>query len=187
MILLFIIYPMIIFLVLFIIGIVFLILHLVDISEKNNKINQKQLIVNKDTNTINKEYSKYTTNYYLLTFNELQFYRKLKNYITENNLYYEIFPQVDLERMIKVIDNNVADRNKIKSRSIDFTIVSKQDCKIVCCIELDDYSHQRKDRIQRDIFINGLFKKVNIKLFRITIKNNYSNDFNNIFHLKKDA
>ena len=65
-----------------------------------------------------------------------------------------------------------------------FTIVSQKDCKIVCCIELYDYSHKHEDRIKRDIFINGLFKKVNIKLYRIQVKNDYINEIKNIFDFK---
>ena len=41
-------------------------------------------------------------------------------------------------------------------------------------IELDDYTHNKSNRIKRDIFINELFKKYNYKLIRIKVQNNYN-------------
>lgn len=56
-----------------------------------------------------------------MTQTELNFYRKLKT-ITDK-LELTIFPEVDLERIINVKDNDNLYRNRIKSRCIDFTIV----------------------------------------------------------------
>ena len=115
----------------------------------------------------NISYSEYYKKDYVMTQTELTFYRKLKE--VTDKLELTIFPEVDLERIINVKNNNSASRNRIKSRSIDFTIVNNKNCKIVCCIELDDYSHNRNDRKKRDEFINELFESVELKLFRIKV------------------
>lgn len=120
----------------------------------------------------NIDLSMYEKNDYVMTQTELKFYRELKK-ITDK-LELTIFPQVDLERFIKVKDNNNKDRNRIKSRSIDFTIVNNKNCKIICCIELDDYTHKWENVKKADEFKNDLFNKVNLKLIRIKVNNNYN-------------
>ena len=117
----------------------------------------------------NVEFNNFIKKDYIMTKTELLFYRELKKITDKLDL--SIFPQVDLERIINVKDNNNTDRNRIKSRTIDFTIVNNINCKIICCIELDDYTHNYKNRIQRDNFINELFSSVDIKLYRIKVGN----------------
>ncbi|MDI6734149.1 MAG: DUF2726 domain-containing protein [Patescibacteria group bacterium] len=62
--------------------------------------------------------------------------------------------KVRLEGLIGVrfyIENRWGLRNRIKSREIDF-VLCEHDSKLtpILIIELDDSSHQRKDRIERD-------------------------------------
>lgn len=114
----------------------------------------------------------YEKNDYVMTQTELKFYRELKK--VTDKLELTIFPQVDLERFIKVKDNNNKDRNRIKSRSIDFTIVNNKNCKIICCIELDDYTHNLENVKKADEFKNNLFDKVGLKLHRIKVKEKYN-------------
>lgn len=124
----------------------------------------------KENNSIN--LSKFEAKQYVMTETELKFYRELKK--IADKLEMSIFPQVDLERIVKVKDNNLSDRNRIKSRSIDYTIVSNKNCKIICCIELDDYSHNREYVKEKDKFKDDLFKQVNIPLHRIKVSNYYN-------------
>lgn len=122
---------------------------------------------------------KYKTNGYIMTQTELIFYRELKK--VTDKLELTIFAQIGLERIIDVIDQNTSDRNKIKSRTIDFAIVNNKNCKIVCCIELDDYTHNREKAKKIDNFKNELFKQVKIPLYRIKVNNYYNlNELENI-------
>ncbi len=125
-------------------------------EEKNKKIN----------------FSNYVTKNYVMTPTELKFYRELKKITDELDL--EIFPQVNLEKIIQIKDKNQKERNKIKSRSIDYTIVNNRNCKIVACLELDDYSHNRENVKRNDEFKNEIFKQVNIPLIRIKVQSNYN-------------
>lgn len=129
---------------------------------------------NKKTEIQNNEedYSLYTTKNYVMTPTELTFFRELKKVTDELELL--IFPQVDLEKIIQVKNNNGAKRNKIKSRSIDYTIVNNKNCKIVCCIELDDKSHERESSKKIDEFKNEIFKHVEIPLYRVKVNNYYN-------------
>ena len=137
---------------------------------KNRQITQIQTIENSNK-TIS---TNYTTKKLIMTKTETQFYKLLQNAITENNMNMLIFPQINLENIIQAKNNDFAARNRIKSRSIDYTIVSKDTLQVICCIELDDYTHNTYKRINRDSFINQIFQEVNIKLIRVTVSSSYN-------------
>lgn len=122
-------------------------------------------------NDYNENLEKYIAKECIMTKTEIKFYIELKKITDELNML--IFPQVDLERIIKVIDDNYRDRNRIKSRSIDYTIVQNNNYKIICCIELDDYSHNTRKAQKADNFKNELFEKVKIPLHRIKVNSYY--------------
>ena len=46
-------------------------------------------------------------------------------------------------------------------------LVGKESYKIICAIELDDSTHSRADRIERDNEINRIFNEARIPLARI--------------------
>ena len=114
----------------------------------------------------------YKDNYYkkdyLLTQTELKFYRLLKQITDE--LGYSLFCQVSLYEIVN--SRQFKDFAKIKSKSIDF-VITQENCKILMCIELDDKTHERHKRIQRDIFLDKLFNDLGIKLLRIQVQNFY--------------
>ena len=154
--------------------IVFIIVLLVIIAIilNNPNIYNKKNIVKENNLEQYDDLSNYTTKKYVMTYTELKFYRELKKITDELNL--EIFPQINLERIIQIKDNNNKDRNRIKSRSIDYTIVKNKNCEIIACIELDDYTHNREKNKKNDEFKNKIFEKVNISLIRIKVQNRYN-------------
>lgn len=107
-----------------------------------------------------------------MTDTEKKFVSYLKPFTDKYNLI--ILPQVQLQSIFKVYNKKeISAFNKIKSKSVDFAIVDNNyNYKIF--IELDDYTHNRKDRIKRDIFVNELFSKYELKLKRIKVQNNYN-------------
>lgn len=144
-------------------------------KNKNNYNKQPKDCINNIQYINNVKYvdlSKYNTDTYVMTHTELLFYKELRK--VTDKLQLLVFPQVRLERIINVYDDNYADRNRIKSRSIDYAIVNNENCKIVCCIELDDYSHNSQKAKEIDEFKNELFKKVKIPLYRIKVNSNYN-------------
>lgn len=140
-------------------------------KEYNNNIENN---IATSYNTYNEDLEKYIAKEYIMTRTERKFYIELKKITDELDM--TIFPQVDLERIIKVIDDNYRDRNRIKSRSIDYTIVQKNNYKIICCIELDDYSHNTRKAQKADNFKNELFEKVKIPLHRIKVNSYYDKE-----------
>ena len=117
----------------------------------------------------------YSKKEYLLTQQELKFYKLLKMITDKNNL--NLFSQVTLYEIVR--NKEMKDFNKIKSKSIDF-VITDVNCKIKICIELDDVTHLKENRQQRDKFIDELFKQLDIKLIRIPVQNYYNlNDIEN--------
>lgn len=57
--------------------------------------------------------------------------------------------------------------NKIVGKHIDFVVTDSATSRILCGIELDDSSHARPDRIQRDDFVNEVFARNQLPLLRV--------------------
>lgn len=119
----------------------------------------------------------------LMTSTEIRFQKILKQITDKYDLI--IVPQVQLQRIFKVVNhNNMSAFNKIKAKSIDFAIVDS-DYQYRLFIELDDYTHKYQNRIERDSFVNELFKTNNLNLKRIPVKYNY--DINYIENIIKEV
>lgn len=128
-----------------------------------------------NNNSITNYKNYYKPKRYITTLNEMNFYKVLLEIAKE--LDYILFAQVSLYNIIKMKDNldystHTKYFNKIASKSIDFVLVDKK-CRIKLCIELDDNTHKKKNRIERDIFINKLFKDLEIDLLRYPVYNTY--------------
>ena len=76
--------------------------------------------------------------------------------------------------MYEIVTNKEhKDFNKIARKSIDF-VITEQNLKIKLCIELDDYTHNKQNRIYRDKFVNEVFKSTDVKILRIPVQNFYN-------------
>lgn len=144
---------------------IIIILILERVIEKNNNNKKEEL---KNTTNINYENLYYKKDY-LLTQQELKFYKLLKTITDKNNL--NLFSQVALYELVK--SKEIKDFNKIKSKTIDF-VITDTNCKIKICIELDDSTHIKEKRQERDKFIEELFKQLDIKLVRIPVQSYYN-------------
>ena len=113
---------------------------------------------------------------YLITLNELKFYNILLEIAKELDLI--LFSQVSLYNILETRNNldyrtKVKYFNKISSKTIDFVLVDKTNCRIKLCIELDDSTHNNPKRVERDLFINKLFQDLEIDLLRYPVYNVY--------------
>lgn len=63
--------------------------------------------------------------------------------------------------------------NKIAMKHFDFVICSNDDLSIICAIELDDKSHEKKQRIERDVFVNDACESASFPLIRIKVSSHY--------------
>ena len=105
---------------------------------------------------------------YLLTREELKFYKTLRPITDKLNL--NLFCQVAMYELVNC--KNYKYFNSIKSKSIDF-VITENNCKIRCCIELDDFTHNYNSRKKGDMVKNEIFRKLKINFFRINVQNYY--------------
>lgn len=65
---------------------------------------------------------------------------------------------------------------QISSKHVDFVFVERSSMRPVVAIELDDLSHSKPDRIDRDKFLNKAFEQAGTRLVRYTTKQLFNND-----------
>lgn len=104
---------------------------------------------------------------YVMTQSEMKFFTILTQAIGNT---YEIFPQVHLasflDHKIKGQNWNGAFRH-IDEKSVDYLLCNKTDLLIRCAIELDDKSHERPDRQERDKEVERILRDAHMPLLRI--------------------
>lgn len=116
----------------------------------------------------------YQKRLYLMTKAERSFYGILVSCCSEQHL---IFSKVRLADLISVKSGTHSWRsyfNKIQSKHVDFLIVSKNSISPLLVIELDDSSHQRPDRIKRDLFMDEALRAAGIPILRVKTSKSYS-------------
>ena len=109
----------------------------------------------------------------LVTKSELKFYKSLSKAVQDD---FQIFAMVRIADLLRVEKGNKHRRkwlNKILAKHIDFVLCDPGSLKPLVCLELDDVSHQRPDRIERDKFVNLAFKSAHLPLLRIPTQTEY--------------
>jgi len=105
-------------------------------------------------------YSKAYQTKFLLSKNEYYAFKKLQSIALSHDLF--IFPKVRVLDLIEPIKGQRHYKTylyKIQSKHVDFVICDKK-LSITCIIELDDNSHNREDRKERDRFLDEVFNSV---------------------------
>ena len=64
--------------------------------------------------------------------------------------------------------------NRIDRKHVDFLLCNAKNLKPILGIELDDKSHQRVDRQERDDFINHVFEAAKLPLIHVFVQRSYS-------------
>ena len=133
---------------------------------------RKQVNQNNETNNENiEEIKEYPyKKKLLLSKNEWYFYKKLKPICDKYNLH--ILSKIRLADLVEVKETvEPKDRtkyfNKISKKHIDYVLCKPDNLQIIAFIELDDRSHERKDRIERDNFVDKVCEVANYKIVHI--------------------
>lgn len=122
----------------------------------------------------------------LLTKSELNFYKQIKPILDQYGIYASFKPRLwDIIDVDKNTEKKFSWQNKISSKHVDFAIVD-ENAKILACLELDDPSHNRKDRMESDKLKNEALSSANVPLIRIKTNKTYNlvefkNHIQNIF------
>ena len=109
----------------------------------------------------------------LVTKSELRFYKSLYKAVQDD---FEIFAMVRIADILRVQEGHPSRRkwlNKILAKHIDFVLCDPGSLEPRVCIELDDRSHQRADRMERDAFVDLAFESAGLPLVRIEVQKSY--------------
>ena len=108
-----------------------------------------------------------------LSMAEHSFYLVLKSMMGN---YFTICPKVSLSDIFYVTnpDRNKWAYNRINRKHVDFLICDADTMKPRFGIELDDKSHNRKDRMDRDEFVEDLYEAAGLPLVRIPVRPTYN-------------
>ncbi len=102
----------------------------------------------------------------LMTDSEIIFFRKLQQALPE----YLIFSQVQLSRMIEPSQEAGNERqfwfNRVCRQSVDFVIVAADAKTILLAIELDDWTHESKNRQKQDAKKDKALSSAGIAILR---------------------
>ena len=106
---------------------------------------------------------------------EHNFYLVLKSAVSESAL---ICPKVALGDLFYVRSSDPSEfriyTNKIDRKHVDFLLCDPKTVKPLLGIELDDKSHRRSDRQERDEFIGEVFAAAKLPLVRMPVQTSYS-------------
>lgn len=104
---------------------------------------------------------------------ELSFYRVLQQVISDKA---EVCPKVSLRDIffVKKPDKNLSYLNKISYKHVDYLLCAPDTLRPLAGVELDDSSHKKADRIERDRFVEEVFKAAGLPLIRFQNQRNYS-------------
>ncbi len=118
---------------------------------------------------------------YLLTKNEYYFYRSLREIADKHN--FSVLTKVRLADLVEV-NHEVKDKeklkyfSKIKSKHIDFILCNKENLYPELLIELQDNSHNKEKRINRDEFIKKVAEKAKYKIIFVYSANGLEDKIN---------
>lgn len=99
----------------------------------------------------------------LLTKNEWYEYKKLREYAAGKGL--QICPKVRLLDLVEPKSGSgyMSALGKIQSKHVDF-VITDPDLRIKAILELDDNSHNAKERTERDQFVDQILSGVGYKV-----------------------
>jgi len=105
-----------------------------------------------------------------LTRTEASFFRVLQLALPDGVF---LCPKVNLQDLFWAPPNDYTARNRIDRKHVDFVLAAMETLRPVCGIELDDRSHERPDRRERDRFVEAVFAAAGLPLVRVPVSAEY--------------
>ena len=115
---------------------------------------------------------------FLFTPAERSFLQVLDRTVGED---YRVFGKVRCADVLKVsrgLDRSEWQKafNRIQSKHFDYVVCRSSDFSILLAIELDDKSHSRRERVERDKFLNQAAQAAGLHLLRVKCQQSYSEE-----------
>jgi very-short-patch-repair endonuclease len=113
----------------------------------------------------------------LMSKGELNFFNQFQERIADKD--YVLLAKVRIADLIGV-SRKINDWKgyfwKISQKHVDFVLCKKDSLEVVAIIDLDDSSHEREDRQERDELVNDVLKRCGYKIIRRKYKDTYDFD-----------
>ena len=109
----------------------------------------------------------------LVTKAELRFYKSLDKAVQDDWAIFAMVRIADILRVPQDVPKRKNWVNKILAKHIDFVLVDPASLEPQVAIELDDRSHERKDRQERDEFVDHAFESAGMPLIRFPVRASY--------------
>jgi hypothetical protein len=106
---------------------------------------------------------------------ELRFLRALERAVGDSA---RIYAKVRLADLVEVRERASGRRfwqafNAIACKHVDYVLCEPETLEVICVIELDDRSHQRDDRRERDEFVDNVMQASRIPMLRFPAQTRY--------------
>jgi very-short-patch-repair endonuclease len=108
----------------------------------------------------------------LLTPSEAAFYLAL---VLAAGRRYIVFAKVRLADLCQDLDRwaDIQAFNKVSSKRVDFVLCDAMTFRPVLAVELDDRSHLRANRRDRDALVDGIFRTMGLGVYRQWVRRSY--------------
>ncbi len=113
---------------------------------------------------------------YLLTKGEAAFYHQLRLAIPSGTVLIAKVRLIDLLYFPKGGKNRQSWQNRVQSKHIDFVVCDARELRPLLAIELDDKSHEREDRRERDGLVDHILESAGLPFHREPAAAGYSAD-----------
>jgi len=109
----------------------------------------------------------------LLTQSEQAFFGVLKEAVDGDWSIQAMVRMADLIRVKPDTQKYQSWQNRIQAKHIDFLLCDPDSLEVKMALELDDKSHQRPDRIERDKFVEKALADAGVPLLRVDVQADY--------------
>jgi hypothetical protein len=110
---------------------------------------------------------------YLLTKAERSFYEVLRGIVGDDLTLFAKVRLLDLVYLPKGTESRQTHVNRVSSKHVDFLLCDRERVSPLLVIELDDSSHEREDRKERDAFIDEALAAAGLPILHIAAKHAY--------------
>ncbi|MEK7613814.1 MAG: DUF2726 domain-containing protein [Patescibacteria group bacterium] len=121
----------------------------------------------------------YRTRSSILDKREMAFFYELQKQLPAQHY---IFPKMRIADILETTAQGreyYRQRNKILPKHIDFLICDSNFQPLIA-IELNGFSHQRKDRIDRDVLVKNIFESATMKLVFVNVGDSFETAINDL-------
>ncbi len=111
---------------------------------------------------------------YLLSVGERVFFQVLQVAVGADFLLFSKVRLADLVLVRSGTEKRQSFLNRIQSKHVDFVLCSRDAVRPVLVVELDDASHDREDRQDRDAFVDSALRAAGLPILHVRARSQYS-------------